>query len=547
MSNSVRFLLWSRTGCPDSFSFLLPNTSQLPNNPPIMLAETCSATLQGVNALPVTVEANGGEKGEPRCILVGLADAAVKESLDRVLSSLANTGYSSPRTRVTINLAPGDLRKEGAAFDLPIALCLLVAMGQMPGDKLRDYLIAGELGLSGETRRIRGGLSMAMLAKKSGKKGVVLPRQSAEEACLVEEMKVYPMDSLAQAVSFFCGESEQLPMRKSESPYQLKADHSADLDFSEVKGQAKVRRSVEVAVAGGHNLLMIGPPGSGKSMIAKRIPSVLPMPDLNEFLEILNVYSAGGNLLIKEGRSLSRPVRTPHHTISDVGLLGGGTIPGPGEISLAHNGVLFLDELPEFKRSALEVLRQPLEDGEVTISRSAGKITLPSRFMLVAAMNPCPCGYLGDDTRECRCSMPQIQRYRARVSGPLLDRMDIHVEAPAVRVEDLQVREKGEPSKKVRERVEECRAIQKQRFAGTSITCNANMPNKMIASVCMLSNDDLHMLRRAMNELSLSARAYDRILKVSRTIADLEGVENIGKAHLLEAIQYRSMDRSFIL
>ena len=512
-----------------------------------MLAETCSATLQGVNALPVTVEANGGEKGEPRCILVGLPDAAVKESLDRVLSSLANTGYSSPRTRVTINLAPGDLRKEGASFDLPIALCLLAAMGQIPGDRLKDYLIAGELGLSGQTRRVRGGLSMAMLASKTGKKGVVLPRESAEEACLMEGMKVYPMDSLAQAVSFFSGESEQAPMEKSESPYQLRHDYSGGLDFSEVKGQANLRRAVEVAVAGGHNLLMLGPPGSGKSMIAKRIPSILPKPSLDEFLEILNVYSAGGNSLITEGKVLSRPVRTPHHTISDVGLLGGGTIPGPGEISLAHNGVLFLDELPEFKRSALEVLRQPLEDGEVTISRSAGKITLPSRFMLVAAMNPCPCGYLGDTTRECRCSIPQVQRYRARVSGPLLDRIDIHVEAPAVRVEDLQVREKGELSKNMRSRVEKCRTIQHQRFQGNSITCNANMPTKMIRAYCELSDANLHMLRRAMNELSLSARAYDRILKVSRTIADLAGSESIRKTHLLEAIQYRGLDRSFIL
>jgi len=512
-----------------------------------MLAETCSATLQGVNALPVTVEANGGEKGEPRCILVGLPDAAVKESLDRVLSSLANTGYSSPRTRVTINLAPGDLRKEGASFDLPIALCLLAAMGQMPGDKLKDYLIAGELGLSGETRRVRGGLSMAMLASKAGKKGIALPRESAEEACLMEGVQVYPMDSLAQAVSFFSGESGQEPMKKADSPYQLKHDYSGGLDFSEVKGQANLRRAVEVGVAGGHNLLMLGPPGSGKSMVAKRIPSILPKPSMNEFLEILNVYSAGGNSLIKEGKALSRPVRAPHHTISDVGLLGGGTIPGPGEISLAHNGVLFLDELPEFKRSALEVLRQPLEDGEVTISRSAGKITLPSRFMLVAAMNPCPCGYLGDTTRECRCSMPQVQRYRARVSGPLLDRIDIHVEAPAVRVEDLQVREKGESSENMRVRVEKCRTIQYERFQGNSITCNANMPNKMIREYCDLSDADLHMLRRAMNELSLSARAYDRILKVSRTIADLDGVESIGKTHLLEAIQYRSMDQSFIL
>jgi magnesium chelatase family protein len=511
-----------------------------------MLAETCSATLQGVNALPVTVEANGGEKGEPRCILVGLPDAAVKESLDRVLSSLANTGYSSPRTRVTINLAPGDLRKEGAAFDLPIALCLLSAMGQMSGDKLKDFLIAGELGLSGETRRVRGGLSMAMLAAKNGKKGIILPRESAEEACLMEGMKVYPVDSLAQAVSFFSGETEQLPMEKSESPYQLSHDYSGGLDFSEVKGQAKVRRAVEVAVAGGHNLIMMGPPGSGKSMIAKRIPSILPKPSMNEFLEILNVYSAGGNSLIKEGKSLSRPVRTPHHTISDVGLLGGGTIPGPGEISLAHNGVLFLDELPEFKRSALEVLRQPLEDGEVTISRSAGKITLPSRFMLVGAMNPCPCGYLGDTTRECRCSIPQVQRYRARVSGPLLDRIDIHVEAPAVMVEDLQVRESGESSECMRGRVEKCREIQKQRFTNTSIACNANMPNKMISSFCMLSDADLHMLRRAMNDLALSARAYDRILKLSRTIADLEGAQSIARKHLLEGIQYRSLDRSFM-
>ena len=315
-----------------------------------MLAETCSATLQGVNALPVTVEANGGEKGEPRCVLVGLPDAAVKESLDRVLSGLENTGYSSPRTRVTINLAPGDLRKEGASFDLPIALCLLAAMGQMPGDKLKDFLIAGELGLSGETRKVRGGLSMAMLAAKVGKKGVVLPKESAQEACLVEGMLVYPMDSLAQAVSFFSGESEQQPMKKADSPYQMRDEYSDGADFSEVKGQANVRRAVEVAVAGGHNLLMIGPPGSGKSMISKRIPSILPKPSMDEFLEILNVYSAGGNSLMREGRALSRPVRSPHHTISDVGLLGGGTVPGPGEISLAHNGVLFLDELPEFKR-----------------------------------------------------------------------------------------------------------------------------------------------------------------------------------------------------
>ncbi len=512
-----------------------------------MLAETCSATLLGVNALPVTVEANGGEKGEPRCVLVGLPDAAVKESLDRVLSSLSNTGFPSPRTRMTINLAPGDLRKEGAAFDLPIALCILSAMGCLPAERLKGFLIAGELSLSGETRKVKGGLSMAMLALKEGKTGILLPRKSAEEACLLKGLSVYPVDSLAQAVSFFAEETKQIPLESSDSPYQLSSDKATELDFSEVKGQANLRRAVEVSVAGGHNLLMIGPPGSGKSMVAKRIPSILPTPTMEEFLEILNIYSVGGDSLDGYGSVLSRPVRSPHHTISDVGLLGGGVIPGPGEISLAHNGVLFLDEFPEFKRSVLEVLRQPLEDGEVTISRSAGKVTLPSRFMLVAAMNPCPCGYLGDPTRECRCSMPQIQKYRARLSGPLLDRIDIHVEAPAVRVEDLQQREEGESSSFIKARVENCRDIQDIRFTGTSITCNANMTNKMISSECEVSIEELRTLKKAMKEFSLSARAYDRILKVSRTIADLGQSKHIERRHLLEAIQYRKLDRSFII
>lgn len=512
-----------------------------------MLAVTHSATLQGVIAVPVTVEANGGEKGEPRCVLVGLPDTAVKESLDRILSGLANSGFSKPRSRVTINLAPGDLRKEGSAFDLPIALCLLSVMGHLPEDSLNDYLISGELALSGETRPIKGGLSMAMLAKKEGRKGILLPSSSAAEASLLEGIDVFSISSLAEAMAFLKNPDSKKPLQRKTTSFSNESEHSEGVDFSEVKGQANVRRAVEVAVAGGHNLLMLGPPGSGKSMIAKRIPSILPEPSTEEFLEILNIHSAAGNSVLSEKKFFRRPVRSPHHTISDVGLLGGGSIPGPGEISLAHNGILFLDELPEFKRSALEVMRQPLEDGEVTISRSAGKITLPSRFMLVAAMNPCPCGYLGDATNDCRCSMPQIQRYRSRVSGPLLDRIDIHVEAPAVSVDDLQNEVQGESSKKIRERIEHCRIIQSNRFQETKISCNANLTHKMLPELCKIGVREASTLKHAMNELSLSARAYDKILKVSRTIADLDNSENIQMKHLLEAIQYRSLDRSLIL
>ena len=512
-----------------------------------MLAFTNSATLQGVVAVPVTVEANGGEKGEPRCVLVGLPDTAVKESLDRILSSLANSGYSRPRTRVTINLAPGDLRKEGAAFDLPIALCLLSVMGHLPADLLKNFLIAGELALSGETRSIKGGLSMAMLAKKQGARGIILPKLSAQEASLLEGIDVFEIGSLAEAVKFLNNQSSKSPLEIKKSYFTDESKTMDYSDFSEVKGQFNVRRAVEVAVAGGHNFLMLGPPGSGKSMIAKRIPSILPKPSTDEFLEILNIHSAAGSSVLNTGMFFRRPVRSPHHTISDVGLLGGGSIPGPGESSLAHNGILFLDELPEFKRSALEVMRQPLEDGEVTISRSAGKITLPSRFMLVAAMNPCPCGYLGDATNDCRCSMPQIQRYRSRVSGPLLDRIDIHVEAPAVSVEDLQNEVQGESSGKIRERIENCRIIQSNRFQETNISCNANLTHKMLPELCKIEAREASTLKHAMNELSLSARAYDKILKVSRTIADLDNSENIRMKHLLEAIQYRSLDRSLIL
>jgi magnesium chelatase family protein len=509
-----------------------------------MLAVTYSGAILGVEAFPVTVEANSGEKGEPRCVLVGLPDTAVKESMDRVFSSLSNTGYSKPRTHVTINLAPGDLKKEGASFDLPIALSLLSSMGNFPSDELSEYLVAGELGLSGEIRDIRGGLTLAMLASKMGKKGVLLPEKAADEACLVEEVNVYPVKSLAEAVAFFESSEKPSPLMSKESSFARAELPLGMPDFQDVKGQLNLRRAVEVAVAGSHNMLLIGPPGSGKSMISKRIPTILPVPSTSEYLEMLNVYSVGGQSQRSKPNGWVRPFRSPHHTISDVGLIGGGTLPGPGEISLAHNGVLFLDELPEFKRSALEVLRQPLEDGEVTISRSAGKVTLPSRFMLVAAMNPCPCGYLGGIEGRCRCSIPQIERYRSKISGPLLDRIDIHVEAPAVRIEELQEFEKGESSVAMRKRIEDCRRIQSERFEKFPIQANANMPEALIEETCRLEKGEMDLLRTAMKKLCLSARAYGRILKVARTIADLSFSSQIKKDHLLEAIQYRSLDRT---
>jgi magnesium chelatase family protein len=509
-----------------------------------MLATICSAALLGIDAVPVQVEVNTGESGVPNLILVGLPDAAVKESEDRVFSALSNSGLRMPRTRTTINLAPGDLRKEGSIYDLPIALGILVATGQLACDRLGDHVIAGELSLSGATRPIKGGLAMAVLARELGKKAILLPPLAAQEAALVEGIVVHEIASLDQANRFLAGELTlpriQPPRARSTAPSE--ADASAD--FADIKGQHAVRRAVEVAVAGGHNVIMIGPPGSGKSMIAKRIPGIMPQPTLEEYLDILRIHSAAGQTISSGVHYLQRPARAPHHTISDVGLLGGGAIPGPGEISLAHHGVLFLDELPEFKRSALEVLRQPLEDGHVTISRSAGKITLPCHFMLVAAMNPCPCGYLGDAQHECRCSPSQIQRYRARISGPLLDRIDLHVEAPALSIAELRNDRSGESSAGIRERVELARQRQLARFRGTPITANARMPVSQLKKFCALDSRLGDLLQQAMEQLSLSARAYDRILKVARTIADLAGADRIEAPHLLEAIQYRSLDRN---
>jgi magnesium chelatase family protein len=507
-----------------------------------MLATLLSAALQGIQALPVHVEVNHGESGDFKLILVGLPDAAVKESDDRVFSALANSGYGLLRTRTTINLAPGDLRKEGPLYDLPIALGILVATGQLAAPAIGEYLIAGELALSGATRPVRGALAYARLAKAHGCRGVLLPAASAAEAALVEGVAVYAIESLDQAARFLSGRLALAPLPAGR-PSGPDPTQPSGGDFAEVKGQHSLRRAVEVAVAGGHNLLMIGPPGSGKSMVAKRIPSIMPAPTLDEALEILAIHSAAGQTLTQTHAFGLRPVRTPHHTISDVGLIGGGTVPGPGEISLAHHGILFLDELPEFKRSALEVLRQPLEDSVVSISRSAGKITLPCAFMLVAAMNPCPCGYLGDAKHECRCTPPQIQRYRARISGPLLDRIDLHVEAPAVTVAELRSAAPGEASATIAARVRTARDRQLERLRGTPATANARMSHAQIRAHIPLDSTLGDLLQQAMEQLGLSARAYDRILKVARTIADLAASERVEAPHLLEAIQYRSLDR----
>ena len=512
-----------------------------------MLATIASAALQGIDAEIVHVEVNAGEAGEPKLILVGLPDAAVKESDDRVFSALSNSGFRPPRTRTTINLAPGNLRKEGPFYDLPIALGILAATKQLQAENLGDWLIAGELSLSGATRPVRGALAMARLARTLHKKGILLPGISAEEAALVDGVPVYRIDSLDRAVRFLSGEAKLEPLDARTARRVTPAAGAGDngqIDFAEIKGQHALRRAVEVAVAGNHNLLMIGPPGSGKSMVAKRIPSIMPTPTRDEYLEILSIHSAAGRTISGEMAWEARPFRAPHHTVSDVALLGGGSIPGPGEISLAHHGVLFLDELPEFKRSALEVLRQPLEDGDVTISRSAGKVTLPCAFMLVAAMNPCPCGYLGDPKHECRCTPTQIQRYRSKISGPLLDRIDLHIEAPALSLTELRTEKPGETSANMRERVNAARVRQHRRFAGTKITSNARMTHAQIRKHCAIDASLGDLLQQAMEQLSLSARAYDRILKVARTIADLAGAERIESPHLLEAIQYRSLDRA---